>query len=132
MNLVESTLAAEDGRVTASLGRHRLPLPDALLRRGLARFVGSEVVLGIRPEDLEDAALAAAEPGSVFEADVLLAEPLGAEVIAHLEVEAAGEPVGLVARLNPRSRADTGDRLAVVADVERLHFFDPETLAAIS
>jgi multiple sugar transport system ATP-binding protein len=133
MNLVRSRLEAENGDVVASLGRERLVVPEAVLRarRGLGRFVGTEVVLGIRPEDIEDAAFAPPGAAAPFEVGVSLAEPLGSEVIAHLDVDSPGEPLGVVARLNPRSRADTGDRLLVAVDGERLHFFDAETHAAI-
>ena len=37
----------------------------------------------------------------------------------------------LTARLNTRTRAQTGEPLRVAVDVERLHFFDPATEEAI-
>jgi len=46
------------------------------------------VILGLRPEDIEDAALVANGDGSTLDVDVTLAEPMGAEVIAHFAVNA--------------------------------------------
>jgi multiple sugar transport system ATP-binding protein len=96
------------------------------------------VILGIRPEDIEDASLVPSANGSSLEVDVTLAEPLGAEVIAHFPLamrSVAGPDDGtmalLTARLSPRSRAQTGAPLRIAVDVERLYFFEPETEAGI-
>jgi multiple sugar transport system ATP-binding protein len=140
MNLVHSRLAAEDGAVTAECGQTLLRLPQSLLERRpkLAEYLGGPVILGIRPEDIEDASLVPSANGSGLEVDCVLAEPLGAEVIAHFPLAArpvAGSDDGalatLTARLSPRSVAQTGTALRVAFDVERLYFFDPETEAAI-
>jgi multiple sugar transport system ATP-binding protein len=127
MNLVDSRLEADNGSLYASLGEHRLRLPDRPLRwPGLGRYVGRDVVLGLRPEALADAV---GEPGSSIEIDVALAEPLGAETIVHFDAEGAAD---LKARLDGRTKVSAGERVALAVDVERLHFFDPETEAAIA
>jgi multiple sugar transport system ATP-binding protein len=131
MNLVRSRVEAVNGSLHASLGEHSLRLPDRPLRwPGLGRYVGRDVVLGVRPEGLADARAAAhAEPGSTIEVAVALAEPLGAETIVHFDAEDAQD---LKARLDGRTRVLAGDRIPLAVDVERLHFFDPQTEAAIS
>ncbi len=60
MNMVEATLEARNGGYVANVGKQAIAIDaDTLASRpGLAGFAGKEVVLGIRPEDLEDAALA--------------------------------------------------------------------------
>src|SRR5712691_6805913 len=60
MNLVEAELRRADGALVAEFAEHRLRIDEALLadQPALKRFVGKRVILGIRPEDLEDAALA--------------------------------------------------------------------------
>src|SRR5256885_14004778 len=119
-------------------------------RPGLAHYAGRDVVVGIRPEDIEDASLVPSANGSWLPVRVTLAEALGSEVIAHFprgevvataaaevpsdapSVEAApASGAVLTARLSPRSGARTGQPLRVVIDLERLHFFDPETDQAI-
>ena len=73
-----------------------------------------------------------ASAGATFDGDVSLAEPTGADVVAHFEVPGATGPGGelqpdLLARLNRRSAAASGDRLRLAVDLDRLYFFDPET-----
>jgi multiple sugar transport system ATP-binding protein len=152
MNLVHARLTGADGAATLELGEVVLPLPPALLARrpGLAQYAGREVVVGIRPEDIEDASLVPSANGSSFPVRVTLAEALGSEVIAHFplgreagetaaeapsdppSLESAAEPgVVLTARLSARSGARSGQPLRVVIDLERLHFFDPESDEAI-
>jgi len=149
MNLVRSRLRREGDGLAAELGTTTLHLPRTLLERrpGLAGHVDKEITLGIRPEDIEDAAFVPSANGSSLDVDIALAEPMGAEVLAYFPVPA--EPVGrpqqhlelvaplqaggttMTARLTPRSSASTGQRLRLAVDVERLHFFDGETEAAI-
>ncbi|HKP17748.1 MAG TPA: ABC transporter ATP-binding protein [Gaiellaceae bacterium] len=156
MNLVHSRLTGDGDAVLAEFGPAKLPLPAELLARrpGLRSYVGRPVIVGIRPEDFEDAAFAHGANGSSLDVRVSLAEAMGAELIAHFPIAAqpivgsaslaaarddepeqdlaalAGGPHGeavITARLSPRSTAQTGQALRVAIDVERLHFFDPES-----
>jgi multiple sugar transport system ATP-binding protein len=152
MNLLRSRLTGREGALAVELGEATLPLPRALLTRRtrLADYVDRDVIVGIRPEDIEDAALVPSANGTALAVRVTLAEALGAEVIAHFplagDVERAAVAVGsdlpaletaadagplLTARLSPRSGARSGQPLRVAIDVERLYFFDPETEEAI-
>jgi multiple sugar transport system ATP-binding protein len=145
MNLVHSRIEAENGSLYTTLGEHRLRLPDRPLRwPGLGRYVGRDVVLGLRPESLTDARGDPADPGTTIEVEAALAEPLGAETILHFDAKAAsaraepiletedGHAAHLTARLGGQTTVETGERIALAIDVERLHFFDPETAAAIA
>jgi multiple sugar transport system ATP-binding protein len=140
MNLLRGRLSGDNGAISLTLGEAVLPLPRSLLTRrpGLAGYVGREIVVGIRPEDIEDAALVPSANGASLPVHVTLAEPLGAEVIAHFPLAGEVEPVAaantgvlLTARLSPRTGARSGEPLRVVIDVERLHFFDPEGEEAV-
>jgi multiple sugar transport system ATP-binding protein len=127
MNIVTARLSTADGRVCAAFGPHRLAVPEAVLaRRPGARPVaaaGGEVALGIRPEDIEDAEFVAGTgPDELLDVTVDLAEPLGAETIAHFEV-APGVP--FTARLSPRTAVRAGRPVKLAVDVDRLHLFDP-------
>jgi multiple sugar transport system ATP-binding protein len=133
MNLVEARVA--DGRV--AFGRYSVPLDPA--RRpppGLDR-----VVLGIRPEAFEEAALAA--PGlPILDATVTVLEELGADahVFFHVDAKAMGDVKAaddatliaeagtlFTARVDPRTTARVGDDVRLAVDPARFHFFDPET-----
>jgi multiple sugar transport system ATP-binding protein len=156
MNLLEATLRRTDGGLTIEFGGIRLPVPHEVTaaRPALAGYDGRRIVLGIRPEDMEDASLVTdAPPERRITATVELREALGSDVVVHFTVDAppaltddvkelAGD-VGaealqhaeqqamhgratVLARLNPRTSARVGDRVDLVVDTHRLHFFDPE------
>ncbi|HEY9244315.1 MAG TPA: sn-glycerol-3-phosphate ABC transporter ATP-binding protein UgpC [Streptosporangiaceae bacterium] len=152
MNLIEASLERADGGLEVVFGPHRLPVPAAVLgeHAALERYAGRKVVLGIRPEHLEDAALVpGAAPASVLDVTVELREELGAEVNAHCTVGAppvqvAGVAIGdtepdaaeieevpqipaLIARLDPRTAIREGHRARISVDLSSLHFFDPDT-----
>jgi multiple sugar transport system ATP-binding protein len=94
--------------------------------------MGRDVVLGIRPEDVEDAALLSSPNGALtLDVQVALAESTGAEVIAYLPVQTGNGEVTLTARLSPRTRAETGGPLRVAIGADRLNFFDAETELSI-
>jgi multiple sugar transport system ATP-binding protein len=161
MNLLEATLERTGDDVAVQLGGTRLPVPQEVMttRPALAAFAGRPVVVGIRPEDMEDASLASDAPAD-RRLDVLveLSEALGSDVIVHftldakqaltddvkelavdvgevalqeIERRAEGGKANVVARLNPRTRARKGERIELVVDTARLHFFDPDTGAGI-
>jgi multiple sugar transport system ATP-binding protein len=145
MNLVHSRIEAENGSLHATLGEHRLRVPDRPLRwPGLGRYVGRNLVLGLRPESLTDARGEPTAPGTTIEVEAALAEPLGAETILHFDAKATSaraEPIletedghgaHLTARLGGQAAIEAGERIALAVGVERLHFFDPETGAAIA
>ena len=52
-------------------------------------------------------------------------------MIAYFPVQDGNGELTLTARLSPRTRAETGSRLRVAIDTDRLHFFDAETEEAI-
>jgi multiple sugar transport system ATP-binding protein len=127
MNFVTARLSTADGRVIASFGEHRLVVPETVLdRRPGAQAViaaGGEVVVGIRPEDIEDAEFVpGAGPDELLDVTVDLAEPLGAETVAHFE-PVPGVPFS--ARLSPRTAVRAGRPVKLAVDVGRLHLFDP-------
>jgi multiple sugar transport system ATP-binding protein len=125
MNLLHARLSRSNGSVTAELG----PLSLSLPARALPASVEDEVILGIRPEHLADADLAGAENGRpTLEAPVSIAEPLGAEVITHFELDPEHT---LIARLDPKTRAEAGRRMRLLLDPDSLYFFDPESEQAI-
>ena len=157
MNMVEATLERQNGGLSANLGTQSLALHPELLgaRKALHSFEGRQVILGIRPEDLEDLALAPDSPANQrLKGDVELIEALGAEVMVHFGVDAkqavtedvkelaadAGGDLQLeqaeagtrthttiVGRFGPRSRVKEGETAEVAVDTRSLHFFDPET-----
>jgi multiple sugar transport system ATP-binding protein len=157
MNMVEASLARANGTATVEFGGLRLTIPDEVFgtRPDLKGYEGKQVILGIRPEDMEDASLVSDAPADRrIRSEVILREALGADVLAHFMVKApvvmtedvrelahdvgqeavqaaelgaaAGEST-FMARLNPRTTATKGTPIELVVDVHRLHYFDPDT-----
>jgi len=157
MNMVEVELERVNGGLAARVGGDRLAFADEVTggHAGLARYVGRTLVLGIRPEDLEDAALAdGAGEGRTIAATVDIREDMGSEVFLHFAVDAppvrsadVREAVGaeaveateeasrsgtpFIARVDRATRAQEGGTVDLVVDTRHLHFFDPETGAGI-
>ena len=150
MNLVQASLREDADSISLDLGGTQIPLTRGLLERRprLREHLGRDLIVGIRPEDFEDAGLVAGANGSCLDVDVALAEPMGAELIAHFPLpvksltarsgyleqisqQAAGGAT-LTARLSPLSAARAGNRLRLAVNVDRLHFFDQETEQAIT
>jgi multiple sugar transport system ATP-binding protein len=153
MNLVGADLVTANGRMEAHFGESRLVVEEAMLaaRPALRRFEGKRVILGVRPEDLGDAASDGAPDDRRIAAVVDIREDMGSEVFVHFgvaappvrgkDVEAAvgadaveataqqSARLGslFVARLDRGTRAREGDRIELVVDPDRLHFFDTET-----
>jgi len=154
MNLVEATLERENGALVAAAGSSRITLGDETrsARPGLDAYEGRSVVLGIRPEDLDDAALEAeAGEHQHLQGKVTLTEALGSEVMVHFKID--GRPAvtddvrelakdagtegladrdresgaTMVGRFGARSQVRSGDKVEVRVDTRALHFFDPET-----
>jgi multiple sugar transport system ATP-binding protein len=141
MNLAEGTLHFDGESARVLLGGVRLDIDGDLLkaRPGLRAYDGRAVAVGIRPEDMEDAAIARSVPdGRRLTAQVELRESLGSEVLAYFGVDAKPITPGgvdesemesperslFVARLNARTRASEGAPVELAVDTAALHFFD--------
>jgi multiple sugar transport system ATP-binding protein len=149
MNLFEAQVRLSGDAGTITLGSHNLALPPECLVKypGLRDFDGRKVIVGIRPEDYEDAELAPDVPESQWiTSKVTLLEALGSEIMAHFHVDAprvdSGDPdaveekagtgqANAVGRFNPRSRARMGQEIKIAISTENMHFFDPESRQSI-
>jgi multiple sugar transport system ATP-binding protein len=154
MNLVAADLERDNGSLLVRFGEHRLRLDDELLaaRPALAGFEDKPLILGLRPEDLEDAALTTGAPADRrIEATVDIREDMGSEVYVHFgaggrpvrgsdvaaaigeeaieatEQQAKGKGSLFVARVGRQSAAREGERIELLVTTGHWHFFDPET-----
>ncbi len=159
INLVEAQLEQPNGHLSVSFGEHRLNVDDraARNRSRLNDYVGKTIILGIRPEDFEDASLEPDVPSDRrVKVEVDLLEPLGAEVMLYFSTAATGvvssaaaADVGedaavqfgggggadnrsrMCARVSPHTRIALGQSAELTVDTSRLYFFDPQTRDAV-
>ena len=160
MNMLDATIEQSNGDLSAKIGKQAVSLGAETLehRPGLKAYAGKQVIIGIRPEDLEDAALVSDAPADQRLVGRLeLREALGSEIMAHFAIEAAhaetdemreiaadsgaseaGPGIGaeaneaiIVGRFGARSRIAQGSAVTAVVDTRALHFFDPATGAGI-
>jgi multiple sugar transport system ATP-binding protein len=124
MNFLEVTIGRDGSGFIAESAALRLALPEAA-QRGLAAWQGRPVIMGVRPEHL---ALGDGAPGRAFAARVEVVEQLGAEIVLETRV---GDTRVTVARVEPEAAIRAGDQIRLSVPPGRLHFFDPETEAAI-
>jgi multiple sugar transport system ATP-binding protein len=152
---VEAQLEQTNGRYSVAFGEYRLTVDDNLARNrsGLKDYVGKSIILGIRPEDFEDASLESGSPDDRrMKVEVDLTEPLGADVLLYFGTTATGvvpsaasAEVGedasvhlggngdgfrrtrMCARVSPRTRIAIAHAAELAVDTSRLYFFDPQT-----
>ncbi len=157
MNMLEATLVKSNGGLAVEAGGQRLSIDQELIsaQPALKSYEGKKVVLGIRPEDLEDAAIAKDVPADRrLHGKVELIEALGSEIMTHFTIDAPpaltedvkelAQDVGderavreaaegskqnttMVGRFDSRAEVKEGEIAEVAVDTRGLHFFDPET-----
>ena len=87
-------------------------------------LIGKEIVIGIRPEDLEDSDFVHNIPAnSTITANVEVTEPMGAEIYVYIDIEG----VLITARVNPRSKIRSGEKATLYVGIEKIHLFDKDT-----
>jgi multiple sugar transport system ATP-binding protein len=150
MNLSYGNLETEGDRVYAVLPNARVLVGKKALDKhpGLENMTGSELVIGIRPSDLEAASVAGHDPERSMNATVEVTEMLGADTYIHFTVDrspvitpdieelladtgqdadALGDKTNFVARVSPDVAVNHGDTLELTVDGDKLLFFDPAT-----
>jgi multiple sugar transport system ATP-binding protein len=160
MNMLEAAVERRNGSFEILVGESRIVLAQETLAShpALEAYESRSIVLGIRPESLEDAALVEGDRHPRLRAEAELREALGPEMLVHFsiaarpavtdEVRELAEDVGddraleqlaegvparavLVGRFSPETRVREGDSLEVAVNERALHFFDHDSGLAI-
>ena len=156
MNLIGVDLERSNGGFVVKFAGtdHALTVDDRVVGRRptLMHFEGKRIILGVRPEDIEDAEFDGGAPdGRRLSATVDIREDMGSEVFIHFGVggkavrgadvkAAVGEEAAevaefkgniWVARVDRDTRVEEQGNVELVVDTTRLHFFDPESGEAI-
>jgi multiple sugar transport system ATP-binding protein len=153
MNIVEAEVERRGDALSVKLADQELPVPDDVARRrpALAGYAGRKLALGIRPEHLEDAAVARNGGGRLRGSEILAhvempghavtTEDVVEGAVVHEEEQAVaadlmgdtgdGRRTTFVGRLDPASRVRPDSDIELVVDTEKLQFFDLDTGFAI-
>jgi multiple sugar transport system ATP-binding protein len=160
MNIIEVTLERENDHLMARAGDQTLRLDERVqdMYPALKSYEGRQVVMGIRPEDLEDVQIVEDAPDDLrLRGKVVLREALGSELVVHFEIDAPpvttedarellqdkaispdttsfderGEVSTLVGRFDSLSKVREGETVEAVVQTRALHFFDTESGMAI-
>jgi multiple sugar transport system ATP-binding protein len=146
MNFMGGSL--EEGKLRTGLGD--IPLTGRLQQLLSSSAAGRQMIVGIRPEDFEDASLVPSEArhnGITFQASVDVVESLGSEKYVYFSQELGGVDAAeltelardsgradtgsgaetVVARFDPATRISEGQNAEIWVDTRALHVFDPAT-----
>ena len=132
MNFIDCTLVEENGNVFARFGENKILIPEGRIAKLTDKsYIGREVTLGIRPDDIHDEEVFIQNyPQATVSACVELIEKLGFETLLYLTISGK-EDENIVARVNPRSTVMMNDTVKMVFDPNRIHLFDKETEISI-
>jgi multiple sugar transport system ATP-binding protein len=155
MNLASAPIEQRDGGIAVAFGDQHIPIPGELgAEAGLDKWTGKPLIVGIRPEDVHGNPRNGTANMATFKATIERVEALGAVLLGYFLVHAdvpkgrgviaavgdevvtaapliAGEGTLFCATFEPRSAIRPGDEVEVAFDVDRLHFFDPESETAL-
>ncbi|MCI2050178.1 MAG: sn-glycerol-3-phosphate ABC transporter ATP-binding protein UgpC [Lachnospiraceae bacterium] len=129
MNFIDAVCKVSGQDVFLTVAGKDVPVPPAKAKALIeGNYNGKTVILGIRPENVDDSEMFIATAKCVFEAKVNVYELLGAEVFLYFDL--ADTPI--TARVDPRTTARPGDVIKFAFDTEKMHIFDKETELVIA
>jgi len=153
MNMVNGRLESSGGDVWATFGPQRLKVDRRALERhpGIENRMGDDLIIGMRPGDFEEFTIGGGDEDRAMEVDVTITEVLGSETFVHYflpvpavvtsDIAALAKDVGIEpvsseglkfqSRVSSDVAVKSGDRLKLVVDTSKLHFFDPASGARI-
>ena len=127
MNFFTVKLVKEGNDVAAVFGDNKIIIPPSKLAKFADEdYIGKEVYMGIRPENIHDEdVFIQAAPNAVVDCNVEVTELMGSETYLYLST--SGKEENIIARVNPRTTSRAGQKVQIAFDVNHLHFFDKET-----
>ena len=125
MNFLDAKVTSDCALDLGQAGIVKLPTEKASKLKG---YVGKTVVMGIRPEHLNDDPEVIAKSTATLDATIEVYELLGAEVFLYFTITGAN----MTARVNPKTEARNGSKVKFAIDVDKIHIFDKETEKTIT
>ena len=152
MNFVYATATKSGKGMKINFGENEVKAASA--PKALMAYEGKEIVVGIRPEAFEDSVYANEKEFSEYiEIEISLLEQLGSDTYVHFykdikpvqteaiaeiladegeDISVLGSETKFIARINPNSSVEEGQKINLALDPTKLHYFDPDTGLAIT
>jgi len=152
MNFVYATATKSGKGMKINFGENEVNVASA--PKALMAYEGKEIVVGIRPEAFEDSVYANEKEFSEYiEIEISLLEQLGSDTYVHFykdikpvqteaiaeiladegeDISVLGSETKFIARINPNSSVEEGQKINLALDPTKLHYFDPDTGLAIT
>ena len=122
MNFMPAKIVSKESNLYVDAGSFELLIP-AEKQTYLQSKIDQEVILGIRPEHIQDVAFSDdTKITDSFKAIVEVVETLGSEV----QLDVVSNDNNLVARVDPRSKAKRHQEIELAVNMEKIHIFDKE------
>lgn len=130
MNFLDAECVIKGDRASLKFGEFSMELPPAKAKKLIeGKYDGKTVVLGIRPEDVDDSEISLeTHQGSIVNTQVTGYELLGSEVLLYYVINGNS----MTAKVDARTTARLGDSIKLAFDVEKIHVFDKETELTIT
>ncbi len=127
MNFIEGTLESKKGGLYFNEENFEVRVPDSMVDK-LKASAGSEITMGIRPEDIYDKVYAPnASADNTVPATVEVVEHLGSE--SNIYLTTGKTP--FIAKMDADAEVEVNQEVELVFDMNKCHFFDSKTEAAI-
>ncbi len=127
MNFFNANLRKDGDKLYVDGGTFSVMIPETRASTYMD-YVNKPVIFGIRPEDIHNPEFA--PPGIIpqdIDATVDVTELMGNEIFVYLKT---GDQI-FIARVDPRSRYQIGDKVQITLSMDNMHIFDRETEQAI-
>lgn len=127
MNFFDAKVTGSRDDLKLDTSSFQIPVPNDS-RAKLANYIGKNVALGVRPEDIHDRDYIPGQMNTApISAEVDVVEPMGSEIYLYL----LSAKSSFIARVDPRSQGRPGKSMDVVLNLDHLHVFDKETELAL-
>ncbi|MFQ5922666.1 MAG: ABC transporter ATP-binding protein [Anaerolineales bacterium] len=122
MNFFDAKVDRSNGQLIIDSEAFNAVVPESKASK-YQKYVGKQVVFGIRPEDIHDPSFTPANvQTSLVEAKVDVTELMGSEIFVHLDAKGNS----FVGRIDPRTSMRAGNEVQVAFNIDNIHLFETE------
>jgi multiple sugar transport system ATP-binding protein len=123
MNFINGRVIKKEGRFYFEEGKFLVKIVEDMFKK-LTPYLGKEIILGIRPEDIYDKLFVSeAPPENTVTVTCEVFEPMGSEVYLYLNT---GKHT-FIARVGAHDKPQVNQDIDLVFDMSKVHFFDKDT-----